>query len=285
MGKSWDNNLALIWTNMVWPSRPSISDLSIVKKYADKLRRKYNRRLKILILGSTPEYRDFAFEENMQATVIDKNPSYHHTINREIRHKTLVDTPNYETIVFDSWENLSFEKEFDLIVGDLVIGNVMREKLPDFLSRVAKALKDDGLFIQKSIYSIQRDKAMSSEEIVSEYYKKYRGYHLYSYLVHAISMNVVDDDHMMRFNKLYKEFQRLYSQGLIEEQDMQYIDSIGLNNDMEFAFYMIPIEEYEELVKKFFNIYTVEYGSDIDAKYMPTHILANKNSNLFGGKK
>ena len=284
MSKSWDDSLGLAWTNMVWPSRPSVSELCILKKYADILRSHYNRRLKILILGSTPEYRDFAFEENMIATVIDKNPSYHYTINREIRHKSLLDNADYETIIFDSWENIEFENEFDLIVGDLVIGNVIIDKLPDFLKRISDAMTKEGIFIQKSIYSIKREKSLSSEDIVREYYKKYRGYHAYSYLTHAISMNVVDDNHLMKFDKLYNEFKRLHSLGLLEDKEMQYIDSIGLKNDMGFTFYMIPIEEYERLVLKYFNIYAVEHGLDIDSKYMPTHILTNKKSILFGGK-
>lgn len=284
MSKSWDNSLALMWTNMVWPSRPSVSDLCIVKKYANILRDFYNRRLKILILGSTPEYRDFAFEENMIVTVMDKNPSYHYAINREIRHKTLLESKNWEKVVFDSWENITFKNEFDLVVGDLIIGNVVREKLPDFLNRISLSLKDDGLFIQKSIYRINRERKKSSEELVLEYYKKYRGYHAYSYLVHAISMNVIDDNNTINFNKLYLEFKRLHVQGLLRDSEMHYFDSIGLQNDMEFTFNMIPVEEYELLVKNYFKLNAIEYGVDIDSKYMPTHILANKKSNIFGGK-
>lgn len=285
MSKTWDNELALKWTNMVWPSRPSISDLYILKNYADVLRKKYNRRLKILILGSTPEFRDFAFEENMMSVVVDKNPSYHHVINREIRHKDMLGNPEFERVVFESWEKTTLSERFDLIVGDLVVGNIDKKDLDSFLLKISSLLEDDGLFIQKSIYSIPRDKQLSSEEIVELYYKKYLGFHPYSYLTHAISMNVVDEDNMMRFNKLYDELVRLFSLGILKKEEMDYFNSIGIDKEMGFLFHMIPIDEYEHMVEKYFNIHEIKYGIDIDSKFMPIHILSNKKSVLFGGKK
>ena len=285
MSKTWNNELALKWTNMVWPSRPSISDLYVLKQYANILHIKYNRKLKILILGSTPEYRDFAFEENMTSVVVDKNFSYHQTISRELRHKSILGNPKYERVIFEPWETFNLKEKFDLIVGDLVVGNIDKQDLSAFLLKLSSLLEDDGLFIQKSIYSIPRDKRSSSEEIVETYYKEYASFHPYSYLIHAISMNVVDDDNMMRFNKLYNEFLRLFTQGILKEDEMNYFDSIGIDNEMGFRFHMIPIDIYEDMIKKYYNIYEIRYGIDIDSKFMPIHILSNKKSKLFGGRK
>ena len=54
MASNWDSNLALIWTKMVGPSRPTISEMAVYTRYAHKLMLKNNEKLRILILGSTP---------------------------------------------------------------------------------------------------------------------------------------------------------------------------------------------------------------------------------------
>lgn len=61
--KKWGKELAICWTRMVGPSRPTISELAIYTKYTRILQSNLNRRLKILILGSTPEFRDWAFKK------------------------------------------------------------------------------------------------------------------------------------------------------------------------------------------------------------------------------
>ena len=88
--KGWNNNLALVWTHMVGPSRPTVSELYVYTKYAHKLLEAKKRKLKLLVLGSTPEFRDWGFEENMIVTVMDCNPDYHEAIGREIRHKSII---------------------------------------------------------------------------------------------------------------------------------------------------------------------------------------------------
>lgn len=88
---SWNSTLALLWTRTVGPSRPTVSELAIYTKYAHKLLNNSKNRLKILILGSTPEFRDWAFEENMETTIIDYSADYNKTISREIRHKSIIE--------------------------------------------------------------------------------------------------------------------------------------------------------------------------------------------------
>ena len=49
MKKDWNCDVALLWTKMVGPIRPTISELYIYTKYVHYLQEKLNRRLDVLI--------------------------------------------------------------------------------------------------------------------------------------------------------------------------------------------------------------------------------------------
>lgn len=71
MKKGWNGNLARVWTKMVGPSRPTISELSVYSKYARLIQKSSNHKLNLLVLGSTPEFRDWGYENNFEITVMD----------------------------------------------------------------------------------------------------------------------------------------------------------------------------------------------------------------------
>ena len=66
MKKGWNGNLARVWTKMVGPSRPTISELAVYSKYAKLIQNNSNHKLKLLVLGSTPEFRDWGYENNFE---------------------------------------------------------------------------------------------------------------------------------------------------------------------------------------------------------------------------
>lgn len=69
--KGWNGQLARIWTKMVGPSRPTISELAVYTKWAKIIQNNTSKRLKLLVLGSTPEFRDWGYENNFEITVMD----------------------------------------------------------------------------------------------------------------------------------------------------------------------------------------------------------------------
>ena len=85
----WNKNLASIWTNNVAPSRPSNAEMCVYTKYLRELQSQCGQRIKMLVLGSTPEFRDWGFEQAIDISVVDKSIEYHKCISREIRHKNI----------------------------------------------------------------------------------------------------------------------------------------------------------------------------------------------------
>lgn len=100
--KGWNGQLARIWTKMVGPSRPTISELAVYTKWAKIVQNSTHRWLKLLVLGSTPEFRDWGYENNFEITVMDCNQDYHEEIFREIRHKCI-----QEKFLCAKWQDLS----------------------------------------------------------------------------------------------------------------------------------------------------------------------------------
>lgn len=279
--KKWGKDLAICWTRMVGPSRPTISEIAIYTKYIRILQSNLNRRLKILILGSTPEFRDWAFEENMDVTVMDYSVEYHETISREIRHKCIVEQrEGREKFICKNWIELDDTDEYDIIIGDLVIGNIPPKQLDKFLSKVSIALKKDGLFLGKSFFVPRNYKIITPEELIRQYYNG-PPYHPYSALSFDLTMYSIDANNILSFKKQYNELEKLKHKGLIKDETMLYFENIGWDKEMKFQFYVPCVEEYEQLVKKYLKIFCVEYGNEIYSTKFPLYIITNKNSNIF----
>ncbi len=78
---TWGKELAQIWTNYLPPYRVSWSELGIYSKYLRLLQHQFNEQsLKLLILGSTSEFREWGHEEHLNVTVIDYSNDYNGVI-------------------------------------------------------------------------------------------------------------------------------------------------------------------------------------------------------------
>lgn len=269
----WNNELACLWTKMVGPSRPTVSELTVYLEYVHRLMEKKKRRLRMLVLGSTPEFRDWGFEENMEVWVMDANLDYHNTINREIRHKCIIENEEYkETVICGFWQDMDFIDMFDIIIGDLAIGNIPPHRLEDFLSRVKIALREDGLFLGKSFFVPRDYKGVDFEELMANYYNG-APYNPYSLLSFHLTMCCLDENNMLDFKKQYDFLQGLHEKGIVKKETLSYFENVGWDNAMKFKFYCPNVWEYEALVNKYFSIVAVEYGKDIYSPYFPLYII------------
>ncbi len=264
---------------MVGPSRPTISELAVYTKYAQQLQRSVKRKLKLLVLGSTPEFRDWGFENNFDITVLDCNEDYNKAIFREIRHKCII-----EKTIIDRWQNLNSVNEYDIIVGDLVIGNIEPSELNDFLFRISKALTQNGLFLGKSFYRMADYKPKDMEQLVLEYYDG-PPWHPYSAFVYDLTLGCLDERNMLSFLKQYEVLLRLHEKGVLRDETFECFQGVGWEKEMKFLFHVPDLAEYEQLVERYMKIYAVEYGSDIYSPHFPLHIICRKDNILLKEKK
>ena len=271
----WNNNLALVWTKMVGPSRPAISELEIYSKHAREIQKTISRKLKLLVLGSTPEFRDWGFENNFDITVLDCNKDYNKAIFREIRHKGIK-----ERTIIDRWQNLDAKNEYDIIIGDLVIGNIAPNELDDFFHRIMTALTQNGIFLGKSFYKKANYSPLDIEDLVKKYYSGHP-WHPYSFFVYDLTLSCLDENNMLSFSKQYEVLRKLNEKGILHDNTFEYFKEVGWDKEMKFLFHVPDLEAFEQLAEKYLKIYAIEYGKDIYSEHFPLHIIGRKDNILF----
>jgi Methyltransferase domain len=141
----WDA-LARSWNNFLSPCRPDQEDLKIIRKLLQQRISSGSSSQKLLVLGSTPEFRDLVPQLGIDVTIIDQNQSMVEFMQR------LQLAPNVkETVVLEDWFSYlpRVKQQFDVILCDLTQSNIPYEKREEFYSSIASALIPGGEFIDR----------------------------------------------------------------------------------------------------------------------------------------
>lgn len=269
---TWDSRLAETWTYCVPPSRPSALEMAYYTRYAEKLREERGQRLRVLALGSTPEFRDWACDLNYDLTVVDKSESYHRTITRELRHKHLV-----ERLVVCRWEDMDFCSEFDVVVGDLAVGNVEPSRFVDFASAVARALVPGGLFMGKSFIWPEGTAHETVEDILADYRQNGRGCHPYTFINHRLGLCVLDRQRRtINFADMHSELLRAQAIGLAGDDVMAAFDPLGWDEQMVATFFAPSQREFMDVMAQWFDVADFGGPRQLYTDVFPTFVLMRK---------
>ncbi len=264
----WGKKLAQIWSNNVAPSRPSIYELSVYTQYLRTMQNKSTEQIKLLVLGSTPEFRDWGFEQNLSITVVDKSINYYYEISRELRHKNIK-----ETVVISQWEDMHFEQTFDFILGDLAIGNVAPERFDEFIERITDALTPGGIFMGKSFLWDKNTPIKTPEEIISDY-EKVKYLHPYTFMNHQLGLYCLDRNNcLIDFSRMYNEVERLFDESKITEELFSMFQNVGWNTEMKFSFYAPQKSHFIECVNKRLKFVDFVYTEDVYTDVFPIFVV------------
>lgn len=144
--KKW-SDFANIWKNVTKPGRPSKQDLKNYSRLVKNSIKDISSNPKIVILGSTPEFREMFFKnKNLQVLCVDMTKEVYKAMTELVRNHN----PK-EKFIKVNWLNISkkIKPEYaDLIIGDYVINNVggFEDK---FFKEIVKILKPGGFFITR----------------------------------------------------------------------------------------------------------------------------------------
>ncbi len=268
----WNKKLSHKWTNMTWPNRPSISELNLYTQVLRNSQKTKQEKKKLLILGSNVEFRDWAFEENLDVSIMQDNENYHLATYKELRHK---EAP-YK-IILKNWHNLDEENKYDFIVGDQLVSNLGTSKIAPFLENVSKALKCNGYFLSKTYFKPENYKNKTVQEIFEDYYKNADGLNPVSYCIFDLTMLCLDKNNFVDFKKMDKLIKDAYNKTLITSETYKILSNIGLSS-MSYKFYVPSREKYEEIVSRYFTIENILYTNDVGSKDFPIYILKKKSS-------
>lgn len=269
---SWDARLAELWTYDVPPSRPSIAEMAYYAQWAERYRKSVRRRLRMLVLGSTPEFRDWGYEEYAEVTVVDRSIEYHRTISREMRHKGA-----RETLVVSRWEDMSFDGEFDVVIGDLALGNVERDRFEEFIARVAAALRPKGLFMGKSFIWTKDMTQESPESIVLDYYANAGGIHPYTFINHRLGFSCLDrGTQMIRFADMYHSLNDLKEKGIAHDDVMGVFGELGWSAEMIASFFAPTKEDLLRAADSYFVLREFGGVRQVYSNLFPTYVFERK---------
>ena len=265
----WNKEISHKWTNMTWPNRPSISELAIYTKKLREFEKENNREKSCLILGSNVEFRDWAYDENLDVSIMQNNEEYHLATYRELRHK---EAP-YK-IIYENWHNIKFNNRFDFIVGDQVVSNLGTTNIDEFLKNVGASLKEGGYFLSKTYLKPKNYINKSLEDIFKEY-NKVKSLNPISFCMFDLTMLCLDKNNFVDFNKMQHLIENAFKSKLIDEKTYKIFSNIGLSS-MNFKFYVPMKDEYENILRKYFVIERIEYTNDVGADNFPIYILRKK---------
>ncbi len=264
----WGKELANIWTNNVAPSRPSYNEMCVYTKHLREIQKKVTRPINLLVLGSTPEFRDWGYEENLKIHVVDKSEEYYKQVSRELRHKNLV-----EEVYYSKWENMRFHKKFDIIAGDLSIGNIEPFRFSNFLMNIHNALSDEGIFIGKSFIWNEDEPVKSPKQIVDEYNQSIK-IHPYTYINHQLGLYCLDKEkYVIDFQQMYKELEMLYKSNYIDEDLFSFFQNVGWNTEMKFKFFAPSMKFFVEQVNKVLHFIEFVHTDDMYTNVFPIYII------------
>ena len=145
-GKSFEDRYRH-WDKEQKPTRSSIQELTIYKKFIGPIA----QGKKVLVLGPTPELRDFAAGCNATVVVADISPV---CIEEATKYLTTADPRNEQRIV-GNWLSLPFpDGYFDIVLGDMVLNQFPPDtKEREFLREMRRICAAAGKFVSRFIFT------------------------------------------------------------------------------------------------------------------------------------
>lgn len=266
----WEKTFAGIWTNYVPPARPSCSEIALYTQYLRKLQKKKRELIRLLILGSTPEFRDWGHQEGMNVTVVDYNRENYTVLGTFLRHKRAV-----EHFIESDWRSMHFDNTFDVIIGDHTIGVLPEQDIPKVLRSVAQALRRGGCFITKQ-YLRSGKKERTVETILRSYKHKFPNFNIQNVTVAEIVNSCASRNHgLFDFKKALEEIRVAWKKKIISGDECQIFENLNWAN-MKFNLFVPTRAGWEVMIASFFDIHAIEHSQDVYSKETPIYILQKR---------
>lgn len=268
MGKDWeDNTFVHHWQHYKPPARASPSDLKFIER---KILEK-GKTAKVLILGSTPEYRNLCGKLNMNVTVLDFSKYNQEYLLREVQMQ-----PN-ETFVEGNWLTTRLNEKFDIILGDNVVNVISKNDVPQLFSNISRMLEKDGYFLPRTYVRDANERISIEASLkVSRSHKKSS---IFTWLGRDLYVLGYDfDKDCLIMKDIWQVVVDLFNKKSITEEELDELRNLSWEN-REFSFYIPLKEDLNLLISQFFDIIEVFYGKEDYLKdKFPLHVLKLKQN-------
>ena len=269
--KDWCDDFVHCWKYYPPPARASLSDIKFIEsKIKEEILKKGRENVKVLVLGSTPEYRNLCGELEVHCYCFDFSEYNYQYLSQEVKHKPK------ETFILGNWLDVVPEGKFDIVLGDVVLNLIFKEEYPKMLSMVSKILEKEGYFIPRTFVR-GKDEKWAGEKAVEEYRKDGSKTPVYTWLGRNLYMSAFDyEKEMLTMNKNWLVIVDLQNKGLLSKKEVDELSK--LNDKGRDTYFHIPVkEEFDAKLSKFFKIKSIFYGTEPYLKdKFPLHVLMRK---------
>lgn len=236
--KNWHLEHANAWKIMPSPARPSKEEVKIFKKYIFNYINSTSKKVHLLILGSTPEFRDLCNEPRINATCIDINKPIYEALT------ILQKKPNInEKFINDNWLTFRNKQKFELIIGDAVTAMFPLKLYSEFFENMKRHLAKKGQLIIRVPYQDERFN-VSIKKVFENYKKKFKscGINIYTATYNYLVMNYLDESQSsISLNGLWEKIKELYLRDLISRKECIELEKYYKNLTLKLFY---PKEEY-----------------------------------------
>jgi SAM-dependent methyltransferase len=260
----WDENIAKDWQYVRPPSRPSPPELNIYHRYLSELEPGSSS---LMVLGSTPEIRDLAWERGIGTVkVVDYKRRTFDVLTKKMKHR-----PEKERLIEQDWRELEPSGPFDLILGDLVMNVVPPEDHSELLARVAACLKPTGKFIHREWIQLPPSEFEKVSDLVSHCREKWPKEDLYSALCLPLVSFFFDYE---RNSVDLQEILDVLEQAFYDKEiDKVVIDAfLRPWGNYRTPNWLLTSADTEEKISEAFYIDHVEHGDGPVSGYCPIYV-------------
>ena len=265
---SWAGNKVNDWANYLPPARPSRSEVAIVDRYVDRLRRT-RKSLRVAILGSTVEFRSLCHRRGADVTVIEFSREHYRILSRQpMKHR------GQETLREEDWRKMKTDRKYDLILGDLVLNVVARRDIAHVLRNIGRSLVRDGVCLLRT-WVRRNDRRHDLRTIVTQHRRRTPRTHFYTACMLPLHMCDYDfrrdsADYAAMTRRLFQA----HRAGMVNQAEYQYCHDRW---QLEGSAFTIPRRSVlERLKRRFFSIAAVHYGEDCYRRWAPIYVLRGK---------
>lgn len=253
--KTWSRELANQWTKWTPPDRPSEGEMRVYEEFLQRMLAK-KKKLHVMVLGSTSEFRNLFAKYSLPATVVDYAKENYYALGSLMKRK-----PYRETLVVKDWRTMKLKGKYDLILGDFCINVLPKEDQSVFIKNLAHHLTQEGLCMLKTFvrydanrgdltksltfYRTQKKHRPILETIMAPMFK-------YSYNFKKETTRVFD---------VWNNFLKLYRQKKIRKEELNYFASLKLG-EIRLEVYIPYLLDILKVIESNARLYGIRFGGE-----------------------
>ncbi|MCD4761315.1 class I SAM-dependent methyltransferase [bacterium] len=223
--KNWDSQWGSLFKSRVnnrdeYPAGPAAGPGILAKyhQYYDQATQGI-KEPSVLVLGSTPELRDYALSQGAKLSILDQNEEVMKNMTSIMKYK---DSKN-EKKVIGNWLEMPFENNnFDLVWGDGITNNVLFKEHSKLFTEIVRILKSNGhLLLRDDFIDPKEDKLSIMDSIEWAHKNKMHKYDLFFKLyAYSTDGHIDHEKHLIDMAIIADKMEKdIYGKGILTEDE------------------------------------------------------------------